>query len=142
MSEFQSNLSKIVNYNLWANERLITNLELIDDQCYLKERQGSFASIHTICAHMLDAQLIWMWRIRNGKIPTSYHNSSQLTRSEPTTNLLVSSAEYISLISSSMESDFKEPIAYANSKGNSYQQSLEDILIHVVNHGTYHRGQS
>jgi uncharacterized damage-inducible protein DinB len=25
--------------------------------------------------------------------------------------------------------------------GDSYQNKIEDILIHVGNHGTYHRGQ-
>lgn len=32
-------------------------------------------------------------------------------------------------------------ISYTNSTGKTYQNSLEDILLHVVNHGTYHRGQ-
>ncbi len=32
-------------------------------------------------------------------------------------------------------------ILYKNSKGISYQNEVKDILFHVVNHSTYHRGQ-
>lgn len=32
-------------------------------------------------------------------------------------------------------------IQYSNSKGAVYNNSIQDILFHVVNHGTYHRGQ-
>ena len=34
-----------------------------------------------------------------------------------------------------------QPVAYVNSKGESYTSSVEDILTHVVFHGAYHRGQ-
>ncbi|WP_159799021.1 DinB family protein [Flavobacterium sp. MK4S-17] len=32
-------------------------------------------------------------------------------------------------------------INYTNSKGDSFQNTLQDILFHIVNHSTYHRGQ-
>lgn len=32
-------------------------------------------------------------------------------------------------------------IEYQNSKQQNFKNSLEDILIHLLNHGTYHRAQ-
>jgi len=32
-------------------------------------------------------------------------------------------------------------IAYKNFKGDSFENRVEDILTHVINHSTYHRGQ-
>lgn len=32
-------------------------------------------------------------------------------------------------------------ITYKNSKGSTYQNSVHDILFHIINHSTYHRGQ-
>lgn len=32
-------------------------------------------------------------------------------------------------------------IEYSNSKGKTFQNSIRDILLHIVNHSTYHRGQ-
>ena len=32
-------------------------------------------------------------------------------------------------------------IDYVNTEGNAFRNSIQDILLHVVNHSTYHRGQ-
>lgn len=37
--------------------------------------------------------------------------------------------------------DLTEEISYENSKGEQYRNSVQEILIHIVNHSTYHRGQ-
>ena len=34
-----------------------------------------------------------------------------------------------------------QPVDYVNSKGERFTSSVEDILTHVVFHGSYHRGQ-
>jgi uncharacterized damage-inducible protein DinB len=34
-----------------------------------------------------------------------------------------------------------EVISYTNTQGEAFQTTVEDILIHVFNHGTYHRAQ-
>jgi uncharacterized damage-inducible protein DinB len=33
------------------------------------------------------------------------------------------------------------PVAYTNSKGESWTSTVEDILIHITVHSAYHRGQ-
>ncbi|MVN23305.1 DinB family protein [Mucilaginibacter arboris] len=38
--------------------------------------------------------------------------------------------------------DFKNVIAYQNSKGESFENQLSDVLAHVINHGTHHRAQA
>src|SRR5690606_27968549 len=94
--------------------------------------------IHELCGHILNAQQIWISRIQDN----------------PTINLLpwdpVSSDEYftindtlltdvIQLIQS--ESDLSRVVNYRNSKGDSYQNSILEILNHIVLHSAYHRGQ-
>ena len=37
--------------------------------------------------------------------------------------------------------DLNETINYSNSKGQAFSNSIRDILFHVINHSTYHRGQ-
>lgn len=37
--------------------------------------------------------------------------------------------------------DLSEMINYANSKGQTFSNSIRDIFFHVINHSTYHRGQ-
>ncbi len=35
----------------------------------------------------------------------------------------------------------QEEIRYSNSKGEKHSNTLDEITTHVLNHGTYHRGQ-
>jgi uncharacterized damage-inducible protein DinB len=39
------------------------------------------------------------------------------------------------------ERDLEEIITYQNTQGQEFQNSLQEILFHVCNHFTYHRGQ-
>lgn len=37
--------------------------------------------------------------------------------------------------------DLNEVVNYTNTKGHTFNKSVRDILFHVINHSTYHRGQ-
>lgn len=37
--------------------------------------------------------------------------------------------------------DLEETIHYSNSKGKVFRNSIRDVLFHIINHSTYHRGQ-
>ena len=37
--------------------------------------------------------------------------------------------------------DLHEISSYSNSKGQTFNNNVRDILFHVINHSTYHRGQ-
>lgn len=37
--------------------------------------------------------------------------------------------------------DLSRQVNYANSRGQTFSNSVRDVLFHVINHSTYHRGQ-
>lgn len=37
--------------------------------------------------------------------------------------------------------DLNDAISYTNTKGQPFNNRIRDILFHVINHSTYHRGQ-
>ena len=45
------------------------------------------------------------------------------------------------LLAGLTEQVLKEPITYENPPGTSWTYSVRQVLLHVVNHSTYHRGQ-
>ncbi|MBF0694707.1 MAG: damage-inducible protein DinB [Flavobacterium sp.] len=124
----RENLLDLFRHNHEANRRMINGV--LSGKVSLR--------IHELCGHILNAQQIWISRIQDN----------------PTINLLpwdpVSSDEYftindtlltdvIQLIQS--ESDLSRVVNYRNSKGDSYQNSILEILNHIVLHSAYHRGQ-
>lgn len=52
-----------------------------------------------------------------------------------------SGAAWLALARSSSDADLARLVHYRNTKGLEFDNAVGDIMTHVVNHATYHRGQ-
>lgn len=90
-------------------------------------------------AHILMAQLVWYSRIVNSK--EQYMPWDKRTFEECISLYENNSKCWAEYIGGLDEKDFAETISYKNTKGDSFENKMKDILTHVINHSTYHRGQ-
>jgi uncharacterized damage-inducible protein DinB len=118
-------------FNDWANDRVIESLKAI---------QNPPPKCVSIISHIISAQDVWLERIsgnHNWNIevwePYSIYECSVLS--------LQSSEGWIKFIRKSREKDFDNLICYKNTKGNEYETPVREIMAHVLNHSSYHRGQ-
>ena len=51
------------------------------------------------------------------------------------------SKDWLDLLEHSDETLFRVSIDYTNLQGKAFSNTVSDIMAHVVNHATYHRGQ-
>ena len=93
----------------------------------------------TLYAHILGAEARWLARIayREPDVPvwptlTIEHAASLAARN---------ASELDALVSSLSPADLERAITYQNSAGQTLTSTVEDILLHVALHGSYHRGQ-
>jgi uncharacterized damage-inducible protein DinB len=87
-------------------------------------------------SHILNAQHLWNHRIEGSKSffkVWDIHPISQFR--EINESLFQQSFRIIE------KEDFERQVNYINSQGESFSNSVKEILFHVVNHSTYHRGQ-
>ena len=121
-------LIKLFEYNDWANKRVLELLqkEKVDDE-----------KILTLMSHVLAAELLWLKRI----VPSDqmYEIWKMYTLEELCNMQQISSNNWLAFIRSSHS--FTNNIAYKNTKGQNHVSEVSNILIHVVNHATHHRGQ-
>jgi len=86
--------------------------------------------------HILNAHQIWNNRIE-AKQPTygvwKIHETRDLKR--------VDKSNYKLTLQIIDKIDLSGTINYTNSKGHTFSNSIQDILFHIINHSTYHRGQ-
>jgi len=122
-------LKQFCTYNNWANSLLLDTLKLNAD--LLPE------SCISLFSHIINAQLIWSSRI-NGITPDV--SVWELHDLETCTELLQKSIDMLAKIADPETLD-SPMIKYTNSTGDHFETSRSDILIHVFNHGTYHRAQ-
>lgn len=122
---------RLFQYNSWANRRVLGVLEHSgsDDDRPLR-----------LFAHVLAAEKIWMNRLRRQDSGTlAVFPDLPVEGCLP---LLADNARaWIEYVESVPEDEFFKLLTYKNLKGEIYTIPVAEILAHVVNHGTYHRGQ-
>ncbi len=92
-----------------------------------------------LLSHILRAERIWLGRIRgdtDAAVPLWETDTLEACRERLDAN----TAAFTDL--SGLEGDVLEDVVtYTDTKGTPYRTPLGDILEHVLNHGTHHRGQ-
>lgn len=119
--------TELFEYSHYFNQKLIGIL--IENKDKAPERSIQLIN-HTINAHQ-----VWNSRILREQSfgVWDMHAIAELPELD-TTN-------YLKTISILNSTPLSQIIDYANSKGDRFSNSVRDILFHVVNHSTYHRGQ-
>lgn len=111
------------HFNHKVIEMMKTHKEILPERCF-------FLLNHTLNAHQ-----IWLSRILNEK-PFGVWEIHLFEDLEEINN-----SNFQKSLSVLNNSDLNKTISYWNSKGDLFENKTEDILFHIINHTTYHRGQ-
>tara|TARA_R110001592_G_scaffold59831_2_gene181755 strand:+ start:10500 stop:10949 length:450 start_codon:yes stop_codon:yes gene_type:complete len=121
--------TRLYEYNIWANNLFV---DVLKSNVYKNEK------ITTLFHHIGNAQLIWLDRITHSEedVPEVWTEGSLPDAIELVNR---SSQRWLDFIYS--QEEYENVIEYKNSKGETYETRISDILTHVANHSTHHRGQ-
>ena len=131
----------LYEYNRWANARLLDAASKLTPEQYSRDLQSSHRSVRDTLAHILAAEWIWLERWK-GVSPNALLMPSEF----PTVELLetrwaVVEGDYTEFIKGVTDGSLATVIAYTNTRGEEYAYPLGQMLQHVMNHSSYHRGQ-
>lgn len=125
----KSYFSTLFRYNAWANDCVLDCLE----------RQAvTDAKALTLMSHVLVAHYLWLHRVEGlPKPPFALWQQYPLEQMRDMGR--ETGQRWISFVEAN--SAFDRVLKYHNYTGHYFENRVENILIHVVNHATYHRGQ-
>lgn len=136
-----TDLRTLVHYNYWARDHMLDAVARLAPEQYTKPLGNSFSSVHDTIVHLYGAEWIWITRCK-GQSPM------ELPRPSEFANLAAVraawrdvEAAWRSLVTNMEDSDVDTAIAFKTMVGSTATSPLGQMIQHVVNHGTYHRGQ-
>lgn len=134
-------LQQLALYNIWANQQLLDLICKLPEEQLQKELPSSFPSIHRTLLHMLDAESIWWQRMRlqeNTIAPSATFNGTTIELAQ---QLLQQNRLWESWVLAATPAALDHVFMFYNSKREHFKQPIFQMITHVFNHGTYHRGQ-
>ena len=133
----------MANYNEWANARLYRMAGKLEDALYRKEMGAYFKSLHGTLNHLLVSDRIWMHRLTGtGEHPEKLN--AVLFEDLPSMHVarVAEDNRIIQFVQTLDESELEAVWEYRTLNGTPQRQRRREILAHLFNHETHHRGQA
>jgi uncharacterized damage-inducible protein DinB len=137
----KDDLGRLLEYTEWANRRALRSAATLSLDDYKRDLGSSHGGVRGTLTHTMGAEWIWLERFK-GVSPTRGLDESEFA------DVVALQARW-RVIEKHRRSWFEalkdkalaEPIRYRALDGSSYEAPLWQLLQHVANHSTYHRGQ-
>lgn len=141
MGGMTSYLGTLARYNVWANRKIIDFVKKAGPAKAETTLISSFPTIHLTLLHIWDAQFIWYERL-NGRSPLTWPGKEfNGDLNDLSDGLSRSSDDLVAYCDALTSDDLESSLTYHNTKGLSFENTRQEILSHLFNHGTFHRGQ-
>ena len=130
-------------YNRWANERLFGCAAQLTPAALAEDRGAFFGSLLGTLNHLLVTDRLWMSRLEgvsprgtrlNEVLHEDFEDLSAARRSQD--------QKIIAFVHDLSEERLAEPLDYATTSGAPQSQPVHQVLAHLFNHQTHHRGQA
>lgn len=132
----------LLTYNDWANARLVAVVRELPHDAFARPIASSFGSLRDTMAHLIAAEWAWLKRW-TADSPTGWPTwLKEAGRSALLEKLADVQAERAVFAAGLTDAQIGAPLTYRSLNGQSYENRLGDLIRHVVNHSTYHRGQA
>jgi uncharacterized damage-inducible protein DinB len=131
--EMSLSMEKKLEYHHWANMKLLNHINSLGEGIFRKEVRSVFPSIAAIFEHVFQVDVLWLNRILGG---------NSLMFDDLKFEIPLMAIHYFEELHQQYKrlNSATEIITYKNSKGIEFQNRVGEIVDHLMNHGTYHRG--
>ncbi len=134
-------IRELYAFNRWANQRMLDALAALSEEEFHRDLRSSHPSVRDTVLHIMASEWIWLSRWL-GTSPTAMPQEwSSYTLSQ-----IVAAWDELyraqkSFLEQLNDADLDRIVDYRNLRGEAHSNVLWQLLRHMVNHSSYHRGQ-
>ncbi|WP_165967260.1 DinB family protein [Jeotgalibacillus sp. S-D1] len=125
------------SYHVWGTDKQLAHLSGLPDEVYAQEMQSVFSSMQEVFEHVWVVDALWLKRMQGEESPSIAGKrlpSIETAREE----FAVLHEEMMNYITSVENPETVR--SFKTMKGIEMENSIEEMIYTVVNHGSYHRG--
>ena len=131
----------LYEFNAWADRRILEAAGSLSNEQFRKEMGSSFSSVRDTLAHIYGVEWVWLERFQ-GRSPEKIPGPAKYP------DLASLRAEWnefestlLKFVRGLTQEDLERTMEYKTMNFGVYSNPLWQSMLHLVNHGTYHRGQ-
>jgi uncharacterized damage-inducible protein DinB len=133
-------LQHLYDYNYWANHRYLAVAEALTEEQLFRKQGHSWDSVHTVLVHMMSSERMWpqRWRGEKGAFlnPQDFPAVASIRE-----YWLEVEKNMRAFIAGQTEQSLSRAVTYTNPKQETFALPLWQMMAHVPNHNTHHRGE-
>ncbi|HEX8334297.1 MAG TPA: DinB family protein [Segetibacter sp.] len=134
-------LIQYATYNAWANTKLGDAILNLSEEQQLQPITSSFPAIKLTLLHIWDAENMWWQRMKLTENIVRPSEQSDYSTKEILLSLSQQDRQWVEWLTDATPAAIDHVFAYQNTKREQFKQPVFQMLMHVFNHSTYHRGQ-
>jgi uncharacterized damage-inducible protein DinB len=132
--------ASLVAFTRWADTRLLDACAGLTPAQYTLELGGSFPTLQGTIAHLAGSTKLWSLRLA-GLPHSGLPPSSEIPDAATARARLAEAYAVFDAVAPEWEAAPDEPFTFRRLAGGEVTKPRWQIFRHIVNHGTYHRGQ-
>ncbi len=133
--------ANLYGYNAWANHRTLESCASLSDAQFLQDLGSSFPSVRDTLVHLMLVEWIWLERWNGRPVNAWPPNSDFPNLAAVRARWAEIERDLLAYVGALKPDDISSVIHHTTMAGVPQAQPLWQMLQHVVNHATYHRGQ-
>ena len=139
-------LEQLYDYNVWANGLILKFSEQLPEEQFTQESSHSHGSIRDTLVHVMSAEWVWRERMQGRPIDLAAARDDLDPGKFPTVEKLYhrwfdEELAMRNFMGDLSEDGFQGSFKYIRSSGQEVEDTIADILAHVVLHGMQHRSE-
>lgn len=139
----KSHFLTMARYNRWANGRIYDAAGRLAPEAFARPMGAFFGSLSGTLNHIMVADCVWLNRITgDGPQPTALDEVLHADLPSLRAAREALDERLLSVISETGDTALAAPLLYRTMAGTEQTTRLSDVLFHVFNHQTHHRGQA